>query len=825
MTASERQKILKELHSDEHGLGADRIEKLRTEHGWNELPERKSSLLKLFLSQFQDTMVYILLGAVVVSLLAPLLHEGEIDSRELLNGVVILLIVIINAVFGFIQESRAENAIASLKKLSSPRVKVRRSGVTMMIDARELVPGDLMLIEAGDRVSADARIIASSSLEIDESTLTGESVPVAKRVEEMVPIGSGFSPGMLYTGTLATRGSGEAVVRAIALNTEIGKITSLVMELESPPTPLQVELTRTGQRIGILVLALCVLIFIVGLLKGMEPIELFFTAVSLAVAAVPEGLPAIVTVCLALGVQRMIKKHALIRRLDAVETLGNITVICADKTGTMTENRMRVTELWVSEGADEKDLVRAAASCNRAELPDIGDPTEIALLKHAEDKGVERLPILEEEVPFTSEAKYMVTAHSAVEAVVKYFKGAPEVIARFVPERVRADFLKRSEEYSREGLRVLGVAKDSGSGTEALGLVAMMDPPRTGVHAAIERAKKAGIRTIMITGDHPATALTIAREVGIETDGVADGNALEAMDEDQLTHALKTVSVFARVQPIHKVRILESLQRAGEIVSMSGDGVNDAPALKRAHVGVAMGLRGTDVAREASAMVLTDDDYSTIVSAIAEGRRIYDNIKKFVIFLMRCNLGEVMTIAGAMALLLPLPLLPLHILWMNLVTDSFPALALAAETGEKGIMNRPPRKKGEGIFTGEWTLLFISGCITMALCLLIFAFTIRSGGGIDLARTMALTTSIVFQLFLAFSTRTKSPAFFESPFKNRWLLLAVCGSIGAHLLLLYTPMNILFAVIPLTILDWAKILILASIGFIVIECVKWARIR
>lgn len=822
MVQSQRIAILKELSASDHGLSDDAVLALREKHGFNEIPEKREPLWKLLLSQFQDVMVYILLGAVAVSVMVPFLHSGEIHREELTNAIVILLIVILNAILGFVQEWRAENAIAFLKKLSAPSVKVRRNGTVIQIPARELVPGDLMIVEAGDRISADARVVASSSAESDESSLTGESVPVAKSALANIEHGFHFSPGMLYSSTLITRGSAEAVVTSTGLGTEIGKITNMVMELKPPPTPLQVELNRTGKHIGVLVLFLCTAIFIIGLVRGMEPVELFFTAVSLAVAAVPEGLPAIVTICLAIGVQRMIKNHALIRKLDAVETLGNVTVICADKTGTMTENRMKVTQVWAVSGMTEKQLATAAASCNRAELPDIGDPTEVALLKYAEDNGAERLGIDEEEVPFTSEAKYMVTVHTQNGKKIKFTKGAPEVVARFVSAEAAKEFRSRSEALSKLGLRVLAVAQDDGSGIQALGLLAMMDPPRAGVKEAIKHAADAGIRTYMITGDHPATALSIATSVGIVSDGVIEGEKLEDMDADDIRHALRTVSVFARVQPKHKVKILEALQEGGDIVAMSGDGVNDAPALKRAHVGVGMGLKGTDVAREASAMVLTDDDYSTIVSAIAEGRRIYDNIKKFVIFLMRSNLGEVMTIAAAMVLGMPLPLLPLHILWVNLVTDSLPALALAAEPAERGIMSRPPRKRGDGIFTGEWPMLFAAGVFNAILSLGGFWISLKMyPDDLTLARTVALTTTIVFQLFMACSTRTKSPVWVQSPLKNVWLMLAIATSFGLHLLLLFTPLSGIFSVKPLPILLWEEVFGGAVVTFLIFECLKY----
>lgn len=826
MVALHRLKILEILKASEQGLTSEEVLEKQNIYGFNEIPEKKEPLWKMIVAQFQDVMVYILLGAVVVSVLVPILHTGQLDRHEFLNAAVIFAVIIINAVLGFLQEWRAENAIALLKKLSAPHVKVRRNGVVSVIPARELVAGDIMLIEAGDRISADGRVVASSSAEVDEASLTGESLPMAKQALEKIEKAFLFSPGMVYAGTLMTRGSAEVVVTGIGLMSEIGKITSMVMELKSPPTPLQIELKKTGQRIGVIVLLLCLAIFVIGLAKGMEPIELFFTAISLAVAAVPEGLPAIVTICLAIGVQRMIKKNALIRRLDSVETLGNITVICADKTGTMTQNLMKVTDVWLAREEDRALLIQAAASCNRAELPDIGDPTEIALLKFADEQKVERLSIDEEDIPFTSEAKYMVTTHTREGKSVKFWKGAPEVIAHHLAGEIKNDFLQRSEEFSRRGLRVLAAAIDDGHGLLGIGLLAMMDPPRVGVKEAIESAKKAGIRTVMITGDHPVTAETIASHIGIETSRVVQGEEIDAMDTDELKHTLHSVSVFARVQPAHKVAILSALQEMGDIVSMSGDGVNDAPALKKAHVGVAMGLKGTDIAREAGAIVLTDDNYATIVSAIAEGRRIYDNIKKFVIFLMRSNLGEVMTVSGALFLGMPLPLLPLHILWVNLVTDSFPALALAAEAGEDGIMNRPPRKQHEGIFHGEWPLMIAAGVCNMILSLGMFQLTLSQfHGDLVLARTMALTTTIFFQLLLSISTRTSRPAFLQSPFGNPWLVFAIMVSIALHGLLLYTPLSTLFSVKPIPLLLWEETIGFSLLAFLVFESLKLAKFR
>ncbi len=468
MDTTLKTRILREAGIGEHGLTQDDVTRLREIHGFNELPVKRESWIRVLLSQFGDTMVHILLAAAAISLIVPYVQHGHVSQSETLNTIVILAIVLLNALLGFAQEWRAENAIAMLQKLSAPQVKVRRAGTVSIIPSRELLPGDIMLGEAGDRISADGRIIISSSLEVDEASLTGESVPVTKRSEESLKPGD--TTGLVFSGTLVTRGSGESLVINTGIKSEIGKITQMVMNLKPPPTPLAIELKKSGQRIGIVVLGLCAFIFAAGISIGMPVGEIFFTAVSLAVAAVPEGLPAIVTICLAFGVQRMIKRNALIRRLDAVETLGSVTVICADKTGTMTMNRMTVQYVWTPEGVDQRLAVQAAASCNRAELPDIGDPTEVALLVKAKEQNVKRLEIVEEDVPFTSEAKYMVTTHERDGKPVKFTKGAPEVVARFFADADRRAVLAESERMSAQGLRVLAVGIDRGNGYECAGL-------------------------------------------------------------------------------------------------------------------------------------------------------------------------------------------------------------------------------------------------------------------------------------------------------------------------------------------------------------------
>ncbi len=821
--------VLAALHAERRGLDDAEVERRRAEHGWNELPEKHRSSLLLFLRQFKDIVVYILVVALVLSVVLRLLEGRANGFEDLLDAIFILIILLLNAALGFVQEYKAEEAIAALRTLTAPQVRVRRDGKELMIPSRALVPGDIVVVESGDRIAADGCIVAASHVEMNESSLTGESLAVSKQA---VPVARASSiadqTDMLFAGTHVTRGSAEYVVTAIGLHTEIGKIADIVSRTELPETPLAARMRRLSGVLGIVVLCLCAVVVGVGIARRFDLLSILLLAVSLAVSAVPEGLPAVVTATLAVGVRRMAARKAFVRQLDALETLGSVTVICSDKTGTITENRMTVREVWVADdGPGERALaIRIAASCNRAVLPDLGDPTELGLLQFAEQERVERLLIDEEEVPFTSEEKYMQTRHAFEEhgkkRIVSFLKGAPETIAAHTG---KTSLLERSAEMSARGLRVLGLAvRDNDTGKPRfVGLVGMEDPVRAGVREAFEEAERAGIRTIMITGDSPETAAAVAREVGIGSE-VMRGEELDTLKPAALRTRLKTVSVFARVSPLHKMQILSVLQKNGEVVAMTGDGVNDAPALKAAHVGVAMGRVGTQVAKEAASVVLADDDYATIVLAIREGRRIYDNIRKFVLYLLRANVGQMLFITASLIAGLPLPFLPLQILWINLMTDGLPALALGAEQAEEGIMRRPPRPANESIFAGEWVRFAVYAFTAFLLQFVTFAWLLAHGVEEQRARTLLFTLAILFELLLAFTTRSNRPLWEIGFFSNRFLLGAVMIPLLLQFALLYTPLRGVFMLVPLTLGEWEFVTGLALATFLVLEFLKMFRI-
>lgn len=833
--------VFKKLNTSESGLKDDEARKRLGKYGYNVLEEKnKFSPFKLFFSQFYDILVLILIIAALISFFL----------KKYIDSIVIWAIIVLNAIVGFIQEYKAEKSIELLKKLSVPKSKVIRDGKIKIISSKELVPGDVILLELGDKVNADCRLFEAINLKVDEAILTGESTSVTKHVlhvEAKAAISE--QTNMLFSGTTIVNGRGQAIVVSTGMKTELGNIANLIQEVQVTETTLQRKLKKLGKKLAILTVVISVLIFGIGILRGLGFLEMLLSAIALAVAVIPEGLPAVVTISLAIGVQKMLKRNALIRRLRAIETLGSITVINSDKTGTITKNEMTVKKLFVNnkeiyvtgtgynlngnfihkgkkvDSHNFIDLLNVCASCNNANLPDIGDPTEIALLVLAKKGKVNKIEKRVHEIPFDSIKKYMSTTHKINHEEINYIKGAPEIVLDFCDyieidgkiKKLNAiekkNILNKNIEMSSEALRVLGTCYKKHGKTVFLGLVGMIDPPRHEVKEAIKLASRAGIRTIMITGDHKNTAKAVAHEVGIKGD-VVEGSEI---NESNINELVKNNSIFARVDPEHKVMILESLQKKDEIVAMTGDGVNDAPALKKADVGISMSIKGTDIARDASDMVLVDDNFATIVKSIKEGRVTYDNIKKFVKFLLSANIGEVGIIFFSLVLNLPLPLLPLQLLWVNLVTDSLPALALGVDTPSKDIMKRKPRSKDETILKGTGSFIILAGILSTVIVLGLFYFNLD--GGITKARTIALTSLIFFELFLVFSCRSEKQSLFKLKV-NKWLIYAVLVSVLIHLTIIYTPLNSAFKLVPLSLIDWIWIVLLSSLGLVFFEVKK-----
>ncbi|MEY4706154.1 MAG: hypothetical protein RL042_2359 [Nitrospirota bacterium] len=839
------------------GLSAGEAARRIAQYGLNDIRERPPRpLWRMFLDQFTDFMILVLIGAAIVS--------GIVGEPP--DAIAIVVIVLLNGVIGFIQEYRAERAVAALKLLAASTALVRRGGHVTELSALQLVPGDVVLLEAGNVMPADLRLIETVQLKVDESPLTGESVPVEKRTaplsEAEAPLGDRVN--LAYKGTLVTYGRGAGLVVATGMQTELGRIASMLGKDEAVKTPLQKRLALFGQRLALAALAICAIVFAVGVLRGESVVLMFLTAVSLAVAAIPEALPAVVTVSLALGARRMVKKKALIRRLTAVETLGSVTYICSDKTGTLTQNKMRV-ELLVVGGQQEsgltgkeeswRRLMKAMALSNDATRQKdgrvIGDPTEVALFQGAEDRGYGKAELLAQsprvaELPFDSDRKCMTTLHREGSAVVAFTKGAPEQVVALCEGQLTGDvrialnpveMLDRADRMAADGLRVLAVAYRTWPdlpeeltpdrveiGLTFLGLVGLMDPPRDEAREAVALCKSAGITPVMITGDHPATARAIALRLGIieNHDTVLTGQELAKLSLDEYEERVEGIRVYARVSPEQKITIVKGLQDEGEFVAMTGDGVNDAPALQRADIGIAMGLTGTDVAREASHMILLDDNFATIVTAVGEGRRIFDNIRKFIKYALSCNAAEVWTIFLAPFLGMPIPLLPIHILWINLVTDGLPGLALAVEPEEKGLMERPPRPPRESIFAGGmWQDILWIGMLMAGVTLFTQAWAYRTGHAHW--QTMVFTVLTLSQLGNVLALRSERESFFTlGPWTNRPLLGAVLLTVALQMATIYIPaLNPIFKTEPLDLEELALCLALSSIVFIAVEIEKW----
>lgn len=851
------------------GLSSQEAQKRLEAVGPNKLNEKPPrTFLQRFFDQMKDVMIIILLIAAAISFGLSIYHFYTGQPADWIEPIAIILIILINGILGVMQESKAEAALEALKKMSAPQARVRRDGEIVRINSSELVPGDIVLLEAGDWVPADCRIIESASLRADESALTGESVPVEKyasaEVVENAPLGDRIN--MLYSGCSVSYGRGTAMLTATGMQTEMGKIAAMLEGEGGGSTPLQQKLAQLGKYLGFLALGICVIIFIVGIIEELPILNMFMTAVSLAVAAIPEGLPAIVTIVLAIGVHRMVAKNAIIRRLPAVETLGSTSVICSDKTGTLTQNRMTLVKAYaLSEGKianiadgmsrDVQHLVEWAALCTDGSVTvvdgaekHIGDPTETAIVAALLRQGVEKQKLETEyprlgELPFDSDRKLMTTIHSINNKTVAIIKGAPDILfERCVSGDIKAAS-RINDEMSSEALRVLAVGyreldsmpaqistEEIENNITLLGLVGMIDPPRTEVFVSIQECKSAGIHTVMITGDHVITASAIARQLDIlENDEQAiTGAELAAMSDDELLANIRRYRVYARVTPADKIRIVKTWQSIGEIVAMTGDGVNDAPALKAADIGCAMGITGTDVAKGAADMTLTDDNFATIVAAVKEGRGIYDNIRKAVHFLLSCNLGEIITVFIAMLIWKETPLLPIQLLWVNLVTDSLPALALGMEPVERGIMNRKPRSRNESIFAhGMGISAIFQGIMIGGLTLIAYYIGSRSGLGgekinIPLGETMAFSVLALSQLVHAFNVRSTYSLFKAGITTNPHMIKAFFGSLALMLIVLCTPLlQIVFEVISMTLNEW---LIVAGLSFVPLVLVEISKL-
>lgn len=849
---------LSRLESSAEGLTTADAQHRLTEYGPNSLPEkRRRSVLMMLLGQFSDFMIVVLLAAALIS--------GFIGEPQ--DTVAIVVIVLLNAIIGALQEFRAERAVAALREMSAPEAQVLRDRRMITVTASELVPGDVVLLRAGDIVPADLRLLEEDEMQADESALTGESHPVSKQTEPLsetdLPIGD--RQNLAFKSSLITNGRGTGVVVATGLDTEIGRIAELLHGEADVKTPLQVRLTRFGRYLALAVLAICAVVFTAGLLQEQPLMLMFLTAVSLGVAAIPEALPAVVTISLALGARRLSQDNALVRNLPAVETLGSVTYICADKTGTLTQNRMSA-ELFFYAGERHEVLPDSRTNASLLELgqamalnndvaemdgKQAGEPTELALFEAALEAGFDKTALLETNprlavIPFDSKRKLMTTLHQSSEGVVAYIKGAPESVlalctispadeqgVAYGSEAVLAE----ASRLASEGYRVLAFARRDFTALpeqlepEAieqnltfLGLVALIDPPRAEVPQAVADCLTAGITPVMITGDHAGTAMAIARRLGITQDEQAmlSGEELAKLSDESFARVVESIRVYARVTPEQKLRIVKALQANGEFVAMTGDGVNDAPALKRAGIGVAMGQKGTDVAREASDMVLLDDDFTTIVRAIRAGRSIFDNIRKFIKYTMSSNSGEIWTLFLAPFLGLPIPLLPIHILWINLITDGLPGLALTAESAEKGIMQRAPRLPEENIFAhGMWQHIVWVGLFIGGISIAAMAWGISRN--VAYWQTMVFTVLTVSQLFHSLAVRSESASLFSiGLFSNLPMLGAVMLTLLLQLAVIYLPaLNSIFYTQPLPMFDLAVCLALSSLVLFAVEIEKW----
>ena len=888
---------LQELQTDiEKGLTDEQINSKREEYGFNELKaKRKKTLIQKFIEQFKDFTIIVLIIAAIVSGIVGI-SEGE----GITDTIIILIVVILNAIIGVAQESKAEKSLEALQKLSDHASKVIRNGKMEIIPSKLLLPGDVVILETGDYIPADLRIVEAINLKSQESALTGESVPVEKQVNEIKDekIGIGDRTNMLFSSSLITYGRGKGIVVETGMNTQVGKIASMLDNTNETVTPLQEKLNTLGKTLGMAALAICAIIFIIGLFYGKEPIHMFMTAVSLAVAAIPEGLVAVSTIVLAIGVQKMVKKNAIVKKLPAVETLGSASVICSDKTGTLTQNKMTVKKLYYNNtilniedikqiNEEAKKLVLASMLCNDTKIaPNLtlkGDPTETALVDMAfklefEPSIFEQMPRVEE-IPFDSDRKLMTTVHKVANKYIVYTKGGVDELLncsngyiirgeiKYDLEEFKKEIQRHNIEMASDALRILALGykeldhmpkKEEIQKLESdlifIGMVGMIDPPRQEAKIAVEKCKTAGIKTVMITGDHKITAIAIAKSLGIlkNEEEALTGKELEEMTDEQLTNNIRNYSVYARVSPEHKVRIVKAWKAQGEIVAMTGDGVNDAPALKTADIGCAMGMVGTDVAKEAADVILTDDNFATVVSAVEEGRRIYDNILKAIQYLLSSNVGEILVLFVAI-LLTPLiakwfgitnisalePLLPIHILWINLVTDALPALALAFDPANKDIMKSKPKDSKLGIFTkGMVFRVIYQGIMIGTLTLIAFLIGLSTTNiegtkeyiehvKIEIGQTMAFSVLALSQLVHVFNIRDNKNSIFKTkPFNNMKLILAILVSALLMITILLIPtLRQIFSIWALPVENILEVICLVFAPIIIVEIFKLLKIN
>ena len=842
-----KEEVLKELKTSfKSGLSEEEVMFRQNKYGKNKISEKpKESLLVKFFKQFNDFMIIILIIASVISA-GVSYFQGQNDY---IDSIIIIVIVVLNALMGVIQEAKAEKSIEALKQMTPLKAKVVREGQVKQINAKEIVPGDIIILEAGNYVPADVRLIETHNLKVEESSLTGETEGILKNADMIAKkdIALGDMLNMAFMSSIVVNGNGKAVVTETGMNTKVGKIANMIIENESPETPIQRKLSEVGKILGLICLGICILIFIIGMVKKINPIEMFMTSVGLAVAAIPEGLPAIVTIVLSIGVTKMAKKNAIIRKLPAVETLGSSRVICSDKTGTLTKNQMTVVE---TKGKDINFLFELASMCTDCDInfengkTEVkGEPTEIAIVEGALKSNINKLDLYHkmpkiDGIPFDSNRKMMTTIHKLDKGYRIITKGAPEILIKKCNMSLeeKNKIIAENRKMAQNALRVIAVGyKDISilpqkieadfieNGLKFVGLIGMIDPPREGVKDAVKTCKKAGIKTVMITGDHIDTAKAIAKELNIlgKYDKAITGEELDKIPQEKLEKEIKDYSVFARVSPEHKVRIVKAWQSIGFVVAMTGDGVNDSPALKQADIGIAMGKNGTDVAKSASDMILTDDNFVTIVEAVKQGRNIYDNIKKAIHFLISTNIGEIVTIFMGLVLGLKSPLLAIQLLWVNLVTDSLPAIAIGLEPPEKNIMTRKPVDSKKGIFTdGLWNKIIVEGIMLGMLTLIAFSIG-NKYYGLEVGRTMAFVALGVLELVHSFNIKSQESIFKVGVFENKFLIGSFILGVFIQTIVVITPTfaNI-FDLVPLNNVQWIIVGIISILPIPIMELQK-----